>query len=975
MGYSGRIGILSIYIFCTLISNFVNHSHYNHNHILQILFTIFLIGPIYYLGYRFDKGMYYKKEVEEVFDSVYIMLWKHDLILNKTSVSSCCEKVYGYTKHEFEEIDNLWHELVYEEDQSIAIDFHKKLLSGIDTTVQYRIVDKKGTIKWIQNMGHPILNNLGETIGFTGATIDTTNKVQSENAFKILIDSSPLAKLIIKDLKIMYANKEMLRLIEATDISDIQGKQILDFLPIEEHKIALNRMKKLTSGKANVSSTYEFKATTVTGKNVVVESTAIRSIYQNEDVIMIILKDITKSKEMKQKLLEAEEKFRILSEKSLVGVYLQNHLGLVYANQEIEKLLGYSKEELLEINPINLFIDSDKEDAVIKTAQLLNGEVDSLTKEYSLLTKKGSVKNVEIRATITFVQDQLMILGSLIDRTKEKLAERELKNVIKQLEDLKFAMDVSTLVTITDVDAKIIYTNDKFSDISGYSKEELIGMSHDFMHAEQHTPEFINSIWEKISVGETWKGELHYRTKDNDFFWVDTTIVPLLDENDKTYQYIGIQHDITEKVKAQRVVQQFAFFDSLTGLLNRNSIHSYLNDLISKPENKENLFILFIDFDRFKSINDTYGHSFGDLMLKQAAEILERCTGYQGKVFRYGGDEFVIILNDMTHSKITEFCQKIINSFSDSLVLQDIEIFTTPSIGISSYPKDGKTSEVLLKTADMAMYMAKESGKNTYKFYESEIGDKNDKNNEIETELRKAIQRNQFKLYFQPKIQLDTNQLIGYEALIRWFHPKLGMLSPGEFIPIAEEIGLIKKIGEWVIEEACYKVKEISRKLNQDLPIAINISVKQLEDLDFLNKAQKIIDNTGCDPSLLEFEITETVMKNSISSLGIINGLKEIGVKVSIDDFGTGYSNFHLLSEMKIDILKIDRSFIQNMIENKKTLSIVKSIINMGHNLELKIVAEGVETEDQKKILEELKCDIGQGYYFNRPIPFEEIHA
>lgn len=360
-------------------------------------------------------------------------------------------------------------------------------------------------------------------------------------------------------------------------------------------------------------------------------------------------------------------------------------------------------------------------------------------------------------------------------------------------------------------------------------------------------------------------------------------------------------------------------------------------------------------------------------MLKKAAQILERCASNKGSVFRYGGDEFIIILNNITHNGVIHLCQDIISSFSDGLILQDIEIFTTPSIGISSYPKDGKTSEDLLKTADIAMYMAKESGKNTYQFYKADIGDKNNKNTAIETELRKSINNNQFVLFFQPKIQLSTNQLVGYEALIRWIHPQLGMIPPNDFIPIAEETGLIKQIGEWVIEEACLKIKEISKKYDKDIPIAINISVKQLEDMNFLIKTKEIIERTGSNPSLIEFEITETVMKNTVSSAQIINRLKEIGIKVSIDDFGTGYSNFNLLSAMEIDILKIDRSFIQNMTENPKNFSLVKAIIKMGHSLGFKIVAEGVETEDQLKMLKNLNCDIGQGYYFNRPLPLEKI--
>lgn len=407
-------------------------------------------------------------------------------------------------------------------------------------------------------------------------------------------------------------------------------------------------MKKLLSGEVDTLPPYEFQAITLTGKIIDVESTPTRTIYNNEDVVLLALKDITKSKEMKQKLMEAEEKFRILSQKSLVGVYIQEYPNLTYVNSEIEKILGYTTEELLNINILDLFVEEDRKSIQENTEILFSGMAESLTEEYSMVTKIGKIKNVEIRAVVTVMQGERMILGTLIDRTKEKNAEKELKNALKNLEDLKFAIDVSTLITITDKEGKIIYVNDKFCARSGYTSQELIGVTHDVMHTDLHTPKFIKSIWDTISSGKVWKGELKYYTKNKDSYWVDTTLVPFLDEQNQPYQFIGIQYDITEKVKSQSTVQQLAYFDSLTGLMNRNSIDTYLDETIWNL-NKETdiLFVLFIDFDRFQSINDVYGHKFGDLMLIKAAEILDRCACSKGRAFRYGGDEIIIILNNV----------------------------------------------------------------------------------------------------------------------------------------------------------------------------------------------------------------------------------------------------------------------------------------------------------------------------------------
>lgn len=414
--------------------------------------------------------------------------------------------------------------------------------------------------------------------------------------------------------------------------------------------------------------------------------------------------------------------------------------------------------------------------------------------------------------------------------------------------------------------------------------------------------------------------------------------------------------------------RELAYQDSLTGLSNRSSFKLDLENAIEKAnKNNSTFYILLMDLDRFKIINDTLGHFVGDELLKITSLKLRNELEADCGIYRLGGDEFVVLIEDATNEKCEATANQIIAVFKNTFTIQQHEISITPSVGISSYPVNGKEADSLFKAADAAMYLAKGQGRNNYQFYNSELNQVLTRKMMIENELRKAITRNELELYYQPKFNLRTRRLMGMEALLRWNSQKLGRISPTEFIPVAEDTGLIVNIGEWVLRRACIQTKQWQDQGFQSHSISVNVSVQQFKQSNLVNTVENILKETGLNPMYLELEITESIMQNVEESKKVLAGLREIGLKISLDDFGTGYSSLHVLKNLPINTLKIDKTFIDDIkIENDQ--SMVKGIIDIAQNLKLEIVAEGIEYEYQLGVLADYHCDYGQGYLFSEPI-------
>ncbi|MFD1735029.1 putative bifunctional diguanylate cyclase/phosphodiesterase [Bacillus salitolerans] len=444
------------------------------------------------------------------------------------------------------------------------------------------------------------------------------------------------------------------------------------------------------------------------------------------------------------------------------------------------------------------------------------------------------------------------------------------------------------------------------------------------------------------------------------------------------FMIIGRQLKILRKnEKLMGEYMYLAYHDTLTGLNNRTSFKEVLSQKMRNSKDSHNRFaILLIDLDRFKVINDTLGHFIGDSILIEASKRLRNCLEVNTQIFRLGGDEFVIIVPEATEWQCSVVAEKILEKFQTPFIVGDKEIIVTPSIGISIFPENGLNVEDLLKNADAAMYLAKESGKNSFRFFNIELNKAMVRKMEIEHQLRNAIATNQLSIFYQPKVDLRTKRIIGAEALLRWEHPELGPISPLEFIPVAEETGLIVSIGEWVLQMACKQNKMWQEKGLPSISVSVNVSVRQFQQGDFLKNVREVLHETKLEPKYLELEITESIMQNIKETKGVLNGLRDMGVKTAIDDFGTGYSSLHVLQKLPIDTLKIDKSFIDEINDYNNQCSMVKAIIDLGLNLGLTIVAEGIEHKHQMKVLVENNCTIGQGYLFSKavePSEFESI--
>lgn len=545
---------------------------------------------------------------------------------------------------------------------------------------------------------------------------------------------------------------------------------------------------------------------------------------------------------------------------------------------------------------------------------------------------------------------------------------------IDELKDIKYALDQSAIVAITDEKGIITFVNDQFCELSKYTREELIGQNHHILNSGFHPKSFFKNMWKKIGDGDIWRGDVCNRAKDNSIYWVQTTIVPLLNERGKPYQYIAIRVDITAQ-KSMEKITQMAYQDELTSLPNRRRLTELLMEKIDKTKKVYFDFcVIYMDIDGFKKINDSFGHSIGDSFLIEVANRLQKLTPNKSNVFRLNSDEFAIVLTYDREENIFNIARSVIAQFNNSFIIDVHEFYANISIGISLFSRDIKTTEELLKKADMAMLASKKNAGSNYLVYEPTMNHNYEETLVLENKLRKAILENKLELYYQPKVVADSGEVIGMEALIRWFDPELGYIPPNDFIPIAEERGLISTIGEWTLVTACKQICEWNKKYGKSLRVAVNISATHFMQSSFVQKVFEIVKETKVDTSYLEIEITEdSMMHYTEESMAILAELKEAGITIAMDDFGTGYSSFSYLKQFPIDAIKIDQAFIRDLATEDNSEAIVAVMIQLGHALGLEVVAEGVEDLAELNVLKKLNCDLIQGYYFSKPLSVENF--
>lgn len=642
---------------------------------------------------------------------------------------------------------------------------------------------------------------------------------------------------------------------------------------------------------------------------------------------------------------------------------------IVYLNRKAVELIGGYEPDDLVGRSIYDFIHPDYRPITFLSRQnILKGMIPDFI-ELKMVSLQSRIIDVEATGLSIVFKEKKSIMSIFRDITRRKSVEKALIEAESKYRGLVESALIGVYIFQDD---RMTYVNHRFEKITGYNREEIYTMNI----LEGIVPEdrqIIVSNMQKLMNG-TKEVTQHIRVVKKDGSIADLEIQSTLTIYKGSPAVIGTMLDITERKNSERQINHMAYHDALTGLPNRYLLNDYLHNSLSRSNlMNQTMAVMFIDLDRFKIINDTMGHSFGDMLLKQVSKRLIKCMREKDIISRYGGDEFVIIMEDADREAASAVARKIINKISCPFLLNGHEVFTSPSIGVSLYPYDGPDVETLIRNADTAMYFAKEQGRNNYQFYTSSLNEDVTRKMKLENGLRKALENNEFTLYYQPQVELDTGRIIGTEALIRWHHPELGLVSPGEFIPLAEETGLIIPIGKWVLRNACRQNKAWQDEGVAYMPVAVNVSVRQFQDKSFVQMVMKVLKQEGLDPRYLELEITESIMQNIKETALILEGIKAIGVKVAIDDFGTGYSLLSMLKHLNIDNLKIDQSFVNDIMINPNTAAVVKTIIDMGQNLNFKVIAEGIESQEQLSILKQNKCIMGQGYLFSKPLPVSDI--
>ncbi len=571
-----------------------------------------------------------------------------------------------------------------------------------------------------------------------------------------------------------------------------------------------------------------------------------------------------------------------------------------------------------------------------------------------------------------------------LDSRKLQLANIKLSRTIGKLEKAGEQLQLSAQVfensrdaiTITDAHSTIIAVNQAFTSITGYAAAEIIGKTPKILQSGRHDAEYYRIMWAAIRENGYWQGEIWNRRKNGEIYpeWLKITAVK--NQSQHTTNYIAVFSDITDDVRAAERIQRLAYYDTLTDLPNRALLSDRLDLAIAHAKRGgSKCAVLFLDMDRFKNINDALGHSIGDQLLQSVAIRLKECVREVDTVARMGGDEFVVILDSMAETdSIMPVARKILHSLSQPYEIEGHNIRATPSIGISVYPDDGTDHESLIMSADSAMYHAKENGRNDFRFFTPDMKARVEEKLFIESDLRKALELGQFVLHYQPQVDIKTGHIVGAEALVRWNHPVAGLISPAKFIPVAEESGLIIPLGEWILNEACRQNLEWQNAGLPPVSIAVNLSAAQFRQQNLCRLINDTLNKTGLEPHYLELELTEgLVMSNTNSAVEALNCFKEMGVRISIDDFGTGYSSLSYLKHFPIDYLKIDQSFVRDITTNPDDAAITTAIINMAQGLNLRTIAEGVETAEQLTFLRLHSCDVVQGYYFSKPVPAAEF--
>ncbi|MEP7155053.1 MAG: EAL domain-containing protein [Betaproteobacteria bacterium] len=843
--------------------------------------------------------------------------------------------------------------------------------------------DQDGKQVFISVSGEPVFDESGAFTGYRGVGRNISEKLIAEQAlhrsqalFATIFESSPIPIAIsrISDGRYFQVNQACLDML-GLNREQVIGKTTTEMgvWPSEE---ARTKLLDHIRNDARVVN-YDAQLRRADGELIdVMYSAQVVKLTEEPSIVATII-DVTERKRAEELQREYEQRFAKVFHSSPDAIVISRLADGVYleVNEAWVRLSGYAKEHSVGKSSLDLGIWVEPADRARLVERLALG---STVRQFDFQFRRqnGDIAQAIMSAEVIELRGEKCLLSLLSDVTERRRAVEQLRESERRFADVVDA--AGEYVWETDTTGKYIFVSERIERVLGYAAAEVIGKgAYDFMAKEEidRLEHWFNT---RANPGTAIRNLEHISiTKDGRQIWQQVSGVPIFDAAGERIGFRGTGFDITERKLAEQRIEELATRDALTQLPNRRLLSDRLSQgILAAQRNGGLIAVLFIDLDRFKTINDSLGHAAGDELLRGVAERLQQLMRKGDTLARIGGDEFVAVLEALrVPEDAGAVAQKIIATLSEPYAIAGNVLSTSASVGISVFPGDAPDGATLVRNADMAMYFAKEHGRRNYQYYSEEMNARAVEKLTMESTLRQALEREEFELYYHPKFHLADGKLAGVEALVRWNHPELGVVGPGRFIPVTEETGLIVPLGEWVLRRACRQSRDWAQAFALNVPMAVNLSVGQFNK-GLTRTVRDALAAADLPPASLELEITESMlMKNVDENIDVLRRLSDLGVTIAIDDFGTGYSSLAYLRRFQVDTLKIDQSFVRDVVTNLDDAAIIEAIIALGHSLGLKVVAEGVETTEQKQQLLELKCDQCQGFLFGEPVPASEFEA
>jgi diguanylate cyclase (GGDEF)-like protein/PAS domain S-box-containing protein len=899
-------------------------------------------------------------------------------------------ETFGYPLSDWMVDPNIWGRVIHPDDREAVLERTREAMqAGESVDFEYRVVCKNGDLFWVRDRSCFITDRSGERLCWQGIILDVSERRlaeeernrandavrDSETRYRQLFENANDI-IYVHDLEGNYLSmNQVAERVLGYKREEALAMNMSDITAPEHFELARQQLQAKLGGSSQ-QTVYEIDCVKKDGTHVTLEVNSSVILKDGQPIaVQGIARDITERKQAEEAIVRSEERYRDLFENANDLIYTHDLEGYFTSlNRAGEIITGYSREEALAMNITQVVAPEFIEEARTMTARKIDGEHPT-TYELEIIAKDGHRVTLEL-STRLIVSNGIPVgvQGIARDITARREAELSLYNTIS-LFSSTFESTADGIVVMS-LDRQIVTCNKKFIQMWGIDpvileRKDSAALVRQVAQSLNEPNTFLKNLERLYADPMLTESETLYLTDGRIY---ERYSQPQFMEG-KPIGRVCCFRDITERNRAEEKLRYYALHDTLTDLPNRVQFMNHLKQAVDRSEGNSfaKFAVLFLDLDRFKVINDSLGHAVGDKLLIAIAERLQACVRPGDVVARLGGDEFTILLNRCGEiADVTKVAERLQSRISEPFKIDNYEVFTTASIGIIVSGNTHRQAEELLRDADAAMYRAKESGKARYEIFDREMHVRNMNLLQVETDLRHAVDRQEFEVLYQPIVDLATGHVSEFEALIRWHHPVHGLVSPGEFVGVAEETGLIIPIGKWVIEESCRQIAEWQRMFGTSLAVSVNLSAKQLMHPTLTSQVEEILYENRLEASQLKLEVTEsTVMEHSEKSLNVLSDLDALGVALSTDDFGTGYSSLSYLQRFPFERLKIDRSFIKIMDQDEKSGAIVKTILMLGENLNIEVVAEGIETLSQLEKLRVLGCKAGQGYLFSRPIDHE----